>query len=135
MVGFDTKNKTISVLVDSKESNLEIPNSLQESVRRTFKSASVAQDSGAGYLYSGAGRMISDHSLRKADRFISDGVLKLVSSGEFVTDQISEVECLDYTEEMYDVVNTDDELCVYNSFLTHNCSEGNYTGGWTEKNI
>ena len=59
--------------------------------------------------------------------------LEHMVKGNIVADTIHEVVCLNYEESMYDVLETESNLCVFNSLITHQCAEGNYEGGWTEK--
>lgn len=49
-----------------------------------------------------------------------------------VQDKVKAVVKLDYVEDMFDVVETDDHTVCYNSIITSNCHEGAFTGGWVE---
>lgn len=46
--------------------------------------------------------------------------------------KIRSVRKLNRKSVMYDVVNTETHLCVYNGILTHQCAESNYSGSWQE---
>ena len=56
-----------------------------------------------------------------------------VASGTLVPDFIKEVITTEEEVEMYDVFETESNLCIFNSLLTHQCHEGQYSGGWVEK--
>ena len=109
--------------------------------RSVVSSRQELRDAGLGSLYDWTRKdrdnNISINLLRKFKEIYPDVELPFfyekVANSELVPDVISEIESEGIEEEMYDVLNTETHLCVYGTILTHQCAEGNYTGGWTEK--
>ena len=59
--------------------------------------------------------------------------MKLLVEDEFQIVTVSGVKGLDYTDSMYDVLETTTNLCLYDLKLTHQCEEGNNTAPWRER--
>lgn len=92
------------------------------------------RSNGMSDFLSGPRNYIADYKWRRLGVIDSmKEAQKLVASGRYVTDIIDIIEEQEDLEEMYDVITTSNHHCVYNDWLTHNCSEGNYTGGFVEK--
>lgn len=60
---------------------------------------------------------------------------KALRLGDFVVTKIAKIENTHEVVRMFDVVNTEDHLCVYDMWLTHQCYEGTTAGGWREKSF
>ena len=136
IIGFHTKNHEVSELKNRTKAHLITPSYVTDSIRALYK-RDEARALGYGSMFE-YGYRISDATLREHFDFIQgvcpeNSVFSLVSSGQFVTDSIKSIEEAFEEVVMYDVVDSESHYCVYNTILTHNCSEGNFTGGWVEK--
>lgn len=132
-IGFWTKNYPVGSIGNKTKANLPNINCIKEAVRGEYV-RDEARERGLGQFFETPSHLISDEEWRNLpEKFIPNGVRLLVHSGSYVTDVIDEVTPTGEVSEMYDVVETETHMCIYGEFLTHNCSEGNYTGGWVEK--
>lgn len=77
---------------------------------------------------------LSRHYLSKLEDYGIDlSIANLIK--EFFITEVSRVEYTEEVSEMYDVVETDNNLCVYDMTLTHQCHEGVISGAWQEKDL
>ncbi len=138
-IGFITKNKQVQKTSNRSKANLRNTLALQNLVRDTFGSRATARAWGLGDLFESPRDYISDRVFRRIyetplyEKLPEDSVFRMIASGQFVTDKIESVNLTGKVVDMYDVIDTETHLCVYESILTHQCSEGAYTGGWVEK--
>lgn len=138
VVGFVTKNHEVSELSNRTKANLYNTKEIQGIVRENYTRAE-ARAAHIEDIYDAPRNRVSDAFWRRLQntslikKLPQDSVARLVASGEFVTDTIQSVEETGQTRSMYDVVNTETHLCVYDEFLTHQCAEGNYCGGHVER--
>ena len=132
LVGFHDKNHQVGPVLNRTKANITLSESdilhFREIVPTPWKNKDVSQ------LVDLRGQKITDEYLRNHSEYFTDNSpAALVASGRFVSDSIAAIEPTDRVELMYDVVETTSHSCVYGGFLTHQCSEGAYTGGWVEK--
>lgn len=140
-VGFEYKQIESDSVSNWCKATMPKTDELVRLFRSVVSSRQELRDAGLGSLYDWTRKdrdnNISINLLRKFKEIYPDVELPFfyekVANSELVPDVISEIESEGIEEEMYDVLNTETHLCVYGTILTHQCAEGNYTGGWTEK--
>lgn len=140
-VGFEYKQIESDSVSNWCRATMPKTDELVRLFRSVVSSRQELRDAGLGSLYDWTRKdrdnNISINLLRKFKEIHPDVELpyfyEKVANSELVPDVISEIESEGIEEEMYDVLNTETHLCVYGTILTHQCAEGNYTGGWTEK--
>lgn len=132
-IGFVTKSHSVTSVGNKTKAHLKNTPEVQSYFISKYSRQEV-RSMGIGALREEPYNNISDYLWRKVkNEALPQGVRAMVSSGDFVTDTIQSVVVTTEQVRMYDVVATESNLCVYNDILTHNCSEGNYSGGWVEK--
>ena len=109
----------------------EVPFSkeVNQSIRSVFKREDLEEVS-LGQMHRVQNQQI-ETLVRYQERFGTlEGFYKKIAEREFTIVDIDAVEDLNIEDDMYDVVETSDHMCLYDMILTHQCHEGHLYGAW-----